>query len=189
MLRSDIQRVFTSTLAFGNTDDKDVSSQDLRNLVQPFLELAEKVLDLFEEKILSTGGIQWTHTFVVYDMLLCKISPIGRNIPSRPGSDRLFSICKKIMAHQDTDFSEKVAPLKDSIPTPTKIKKRLEGNTNVPTEINGIQQMATTNNDLLSDFSYSDMLDWNFDDWMLYTDTFWSTQNMSLPSFSEQNLQ
>lgn len=189
MVRSDIQRVFTSTLALGNTDDKDVSSQDLRSLVQPFLELAEKALDLFEEKILSTGGIQWTHTFVVYDMLLCKISPIGRNILSRPGSDRLFSICKKIMAHQDADFSEKVAPLKDSIPTPTKIKKRLEGKTNAPSEINSIQQTATTNNDLLTDFSYPDMLDWNFDDWMLYTDTFWSTQNMSLPSLSEQNLQ
>ncbi|KAG9666243.1 hypothetical protein KCU95_g18237, partial [Aureobasidium melanogenum] len=189
MVRSDIQRVFTSTLALGNTDDKDVSSQDLRSLVQPFLELAEKALDLFEEKILSTGGIQWTHTFVVYDMLLCKISPIGRNILSRPGSDRLFSICKKIMAHQDADFSEKVAPLKESIPTPTKIKKRLEGKTNAPSEINSIQQTATTNNDLLTDFSYPDMLDWNFDDWMLYTDTFWSTQNMSLPSLSEQNLQ
>ncbi|KAH0158005.1 hypothetical protein KCU67_g7684, partial [Aureobasidium melanogenum] len=96
------------------------------------------------------------------------------------------------MAHQDADFSEKVAPLKDSIPTPTKIKKRLDGKSKAPMEMNSIQQMATTtttNNDLLSDFSYSDMLDWNFDDWMLYTDTFWSTQDMSLPSLSEQNLQ
>ncbi|KAH0071473.1 hypothetical protein KCU60_g19806, partial [Aureobasidium melanogenum] len=66
----------------------------------------------------------------------------------------------------------------------------LEGKTNAPMEMNSIQQMATTttNNDLLSDFSYSDMLDWNFDDWMLYTDTFWSTPNMSLPSLPEQNL-
>lgn len=188
MVRSDIQRVFTSTLALGNTDDKDVSSQDLRSLIQPFLELAEKVLDLFEEKILNTGGIQWTHTFVVYDMLLCKVSPIGRNTTSRPGSDRLFGMCKKIMAHQDQDFSDKVAPLKDSVSTPTKIKRRLEGKTDAPTEINGIQQMATTNSDLIPDFSYSDMLDWNFDDWMLYTDTFWSSQNMALPSLAEQNL-
>jgi hypothetical protein len=32
------------------------------------------------------------------------------------------------------------------------------------------------------------MLDWNFDDWMLYTDTFWSPQNMTLSSLPEQSL-
>ncbi|KAI4723298.1 hypothetical protein E4T48_00415 [Aureobasidium sp. EXF-10727] len=188
MVRSDIQRVFTSTLALGNTDDKDVSTQDLRNLVQPFLELAEKVLDLFEEKILSTGGIQWTHTFIVYDLLLCKISPLGRNIPSRPGSSRLSSICKKIMDHQDPEFSVRVAALKDSVPTPTKIKHRIDGKPVASMENNGTQQTVVTNNDFVPDLSYSDMLDWNFDDWMLYTDTFWSPPNISLPSLSEQIL-
>ncbi|CAD0114800.1 unnamed protein product, partial [Aureobasidium uvarum] len=186
MVRSDIQRVFTSTLALGNTDDKDLCTQDLRSLVQPFLELAEKVLDLFEEKILSTGGIQWTHAFVIFDMLVCKISPLGQNIPSRPGSGRLYSICKKIMDHQDPEFSVRIAALKDSVPTPTKIKQRIDGKTAASMESDGTRQAVTTDNDFVSDFSYSDMLDWNFDDWILYTDTFWSPQNMTLPSLSEQ---
>jgi hypothetical protein len=188
MVRSDIQRIFTSTLALGNTEDKDVSTQDLHSLVQPFLELAEQVLDLFEVKILSTGGIQWTHAFVVYDLLLCKISPLGRNMPSRPGGGRIYSICKTIMDHQDPDFSDKVAPLKDSVPTPKKNKHRVENKMTEPTESNSTQQMGPFSNDFVPDLSFSDMLDWNSDDWMLYTDTFWSSQNMTLPSVSEQNL-
>jgi hypothetical protein len=184
MARSDVQRIFTSTLALGDTDDKDVSTQDLRNLVQPFLELAEKVLDLFQDKILNTGGLQWTHTFVVYDMLLCKISPLGRNMPSRPGSGRIYSICKRIMDHQDADFSDKVALLKDSVPTPKKNKHRVENKMTALTENNSTQQMAALSDGLSSDF----VVDWNFDDWMFYTDTFWSPQNMTLPSLSEQSL-
>jgi hypothetical protein len=186
--RSDIQRIFASTLALGNTDDKDVSTQDLRSLVQPFLELAEKVLDLFEEKILSTGGIQWTHIFVVYDMLLCKISPLGRNMSSRPGSGRIYSICKRIMDNQDPDFSDKIAPFKDSVPTPKKNKHRGENKMAALTEDNSTQQMAPLSNDFMPDLNFSDMLDWNSDDWMLYTDTFWSSQTMTLPSLSEQSL-
>jgi hypothetical protein len=160
----------------------------LHSLVQPFLELAEQVLDLFEVKILSTGGIQWTHAFVVYDLLLCKISPLGRNMPSRPGGGRIYSICKTIMDHQDPDFSDKVAPLKDSVPTPKKNKHRVENKMTEPTESNSTQQMSPFGNDFVPDLSFSDMLDWNSDDWMLYTDTFWSSQNMTLPSLSEQNL-
>jgi hypothetical protein len=190
MVRSDVQRVFTSTLALGNTDDKDVSTQDLRSLVQPFLELAERVLDLFEDKILSTGCIQWTHTFVVYDMLLCKISPLGRNMPSRPGSGRIYSLCKRIMDHQDPDFSDKVAPLKDSVPTPKKNRHRMENKMTPLAESNNTQQFTplSNSNDFVPDLNYSDMLDWNFDDWMLYTDTFWSPQNMTLSSLPEQSL-
>jgi hypothetical protein len=159
--RSDIQRIFTSTLALGNTDDKDVSTQDLRSLVQPFLELAEKVLDLFEEKILSTGGIQWTHTFVIYDMLLCKISPLGRNMSSRPGSGRIYSICKRIMENQDPDFSDKIAPWKDSVPTPKRNKHRAEDNMTALKEDNNSQQMVSLSNDFMPDLNFSDMLDWN----------------------------
>ncbi|TIA58637.1 hypothetical protein D6C83_03569 [Aureobasidium pullulans] len=190
MVRADIQRVFTSTLALGNTEDKDISTQDLRNLVQPSLELADKALDLFEEKILTTGGIQWTHTFLVYDMLLCKVHPLGRNMPSRPGSGRIYSICKKIMDNQDSDFSAKVVPLKDSVPTPKKNKGQWATKMHVTTEDNTTQQPPPAlNSDVVPNLSFSDMLDWNFDDWMLYTDMFWSPQNMSLPSLSEQNLQ
>ncbi|THZ04882.1 hypothetical protein D6C78_01663 [Aureobasidium pullulans] len=190
MVRADIQRVFTSTLALGNTEDKDISTQDLRNLVQPSLELADKALDLFEEKILTTGGIQWTHTFLVYDMLLCKVHPLGRNMPSRPGSGRIYSICKKIMDNQDSDFSAKVVPLKDSVPTPKKNKGQRATKMHVTTEDNTTQQPPPSlNSDVVPNLSFSDMLDWNFDDWMLYTDMFWSPQNMSLPSLSEQNLQ
>lgn len=188
MVRSDVQRVFTSTLALGDTDDKDVSTQDLRSLVQPFLELAEKVLDLFEDKILNTGGLQWTHTFVVYDMLLCKISPLGRNMPSRPGSGRIYSICKKIMDHQDPDFSDKAAPIKDSVPTPKKNKHRVENKTTALAENDSNQQMTALSNDFIPDLSFSDLLDWSSDDWMLYADTFWSPQNMTLPSLTEQSL-
>ncbi|KAI5254856.1 hypothetical protein E4T42_02154 [Aureobasidium subglaciale] len=186
MARADVQRVFTNTLSLGNTDDKEISTQDLRNLVQPTLELAEKVLYLFEDKILHTGGIQWTHAFIVYDMVLCRIDPLGRNMQSRPGSDRVYNICKKIVDSQDSDFMAKAEPLKDSVPTPKRNKARYEEETTVFSEKLGTQQVTPLNGDFVPDLGFSDMLDWNFDDWMLYTDMLWSPQNMPIPALSGQ---
>ncbi|KAI5209114.1 hypothetical protein E4T39_01010 [Aureobasidium subglaciale] len=188
MVRADVQRVFTNTLSLGNTDDKEISTQDLRSLVQPTLELAEKVLDLFEDKILHTGGIQWTHAFIVYDMLLCRIDPLGRNMQSRPGSDRVYNICKKIVDNQDPGFLAQAEPLKDSVPTPKRSKARYEEETTVYSEKLDTQQVTPLNGDSVPDLGFSDMLDWNFDDWMLYTDMLWSPQGMPLPALSGQVL-
>lgn len=122
-------------------------------------------------------------------MLLCKIHPLGRNMGSRPGSEKIYSICKKILDHQDPDFTSRAAPLKDSMPTPKKKKAGNETTVAAAIDDDGAQAAAFSNSDLLPSLNYTEMLDWNFDDWMLHTDMFWLPQTMSLPPLSQQNLQ
>lgn len=188
MERVDVPMIFTSMSTLGNIHDKDLPIQELRNMIRPSLELADKILDLFEEKILTSGGLQWTHTFAYYDILLRKIHSLGRNMHSRPGIERIYKICRKILDNQDPEFVTKAGPLKDSIPTPK--KKRALKDSYTASADNGDNGPSTKlpDNNVLPSLGFTEMLDWNFDDWMLYTDIFWSPEAMSLPPLSEQGL-
>lgn len=210
LLRQDIIRIFVSTgslaawplKASTHATEPDDSEQEAR----AWLDLAEKALALFEERLMRSGNLQWSFSFAIYDLLRRKASSSEVPKGAASGCDRIYRLIKHITDHQEPNFAMQVATHQEATQSASVVKHVPATSSN--TEGCGHSTMAGTggqasavgvqkasmfdsqrtdetqdpmlNNNIAYASNTTDLVEWNFDDWMLYNDVFWQ-QNLTMP--------
>lgn len=196
--RYDVMRVFVSLAHLGISTAKTAVVQNIGNDLQPWLELAAQTLDLFEDRILRSGPMQWSYCFALYDLLQRFASPGATQADTRLGCDKIFNICRKMLDHQDPTFASAVVEFEKvrfctfascrissllviqstEIVAPSRMANLGEASHAV-NAFSPEQAVYPANGPISASTTKPDLSEWNFDDWMLYSDTFFQ-QNLEL---------
>ncbi|GAB7347948.1 hypothetical protein MBLNU459_g5458t2 [Dothideomycetes sp. NU459] len=169
MLRYDPMRVFMSLTHLGISTAKSALAQSVSNDLQPWLELAAQTLEIFEERILRSGIVQWSYCFTLYDVLYRYAFPGATNIESRLGFTLVAAEYEK-----STDVTAPARKASNGAPS-----QGLEAFTS--------ELVVSSNDPFSASSSNPDLSEWNFDDWMLYSESFFQ-QNLQLPGEELQTM-
>lgn len=105
MSRYDLMSVFVTLVHLGISTARSATTPDISNELQPWLELAAQTLDLFEDRILRSGPMQWSYCFALFDLLQRSVSPSANQADTRLGCDKIYNICRKMLDFQNPAFA------------------------------------------------------------------------------------
>lgn len=171
---------------------RSLADYEMEHRVRSLLEISGLALDLLEARIRRSGNVQYTFTFALHDLLRNQL-PAGtlRKDEEGSGCDRIYRLFRDITENQEPGFASKAAAAATTVTAPG--ESRSQGQAHVDTidfeNIRGesgiggagVQFQPGMGGAVSGDeFSFNDgtdsmggMLDWSFDEWMLYSDPLW----------------
>lgn len=181
-----IVRIFVATGHLATLPARSAAGVDSAEQFRLWFDITHAALALFEDRIMRAGNMQWSFSFAIYDLLRRQLPDSTATTTTTTttqnetsGCDRIYNLCKHIIANQDPSFAMKAATHEDSQQPGATGTARSDS---LPATAEGAQHADSVLADGNSQFVYgdngTDLLDWNFDDWMLYNDAFWQ-QNLS----------